>query len=388
MKILLVISSFPPAYSYGGALKIAYEFSRQLVKDGHSVTVYTTDVHDSNSRLKFEENPIWMDGIEIYHFKNLSNELAHMNFPIAPSMVSTLKKNINKFDIIHAHEYRSFQAILVHHYAQKFGVPYVVQAHGAIPYLGQKNLLKIIFDKIWGYNILNDASKVIALTETESEQYMKMGASEDKIEIVPNCIDLSEYRNLPEKGEFRKKYEIKNDEKVILYLGRLNKIKGIDLLIKAFSEISKELINVKLVIVGPDDGFLDYLVELSNKLALNDKILFTGPLYNENKIEAYCDADVYVLPSIYETFPMTVLESMACGTPVVVTNNCGISEFVGEFGYVTNNDKFSLVNTIKKAILINNDSVEKGNTQLLKQKLDIKNVIKNLERLYEEISYY
>ena len=209
-------------------------------------------------------------------------------------------------------------------------VPYIVQAHGSVMPFYQKTWLKKLFDKLWGNNILKDASKVIALTETELEQYKKMGVREDKIEIIPNGINLSNYQNLPEKGEFKKKYGIDEDEKIILYLGRINKIKGIDMLIEAFSDISNDLKKIKLVIVGPDDGFLKYLKEMSIDLELSDRVLFTGPLYKENKLEAYRDAYVYVLPSVYEAFPNTVIESCACRTPVIITESCGISDIIWE----------------------------------------------------------
>ena len=78
---------------------------------------------------------------------------------------------------------------------------------------------------MWGNNVLNNASNLFALTETESEQYKTMGIDEDKITIIPNGIDLNEFQDLSEKGEFRKKYDIKTDEKIILYLGRIHKTK-------------------------------------------------------------------------------------------------------------------------------------------------------------------
>ena len=119
MKILQVISSFPPAYSYGGPLKVAFNISKELVKNGHDVTVYTTDVYDSKSRLQYETNPEIMEGVKVYRFRNISNALSRKNFSCAPSMFFFLKNNIKDFDIIHLHEFRSFQAIFVYHYAKK-----------------------------------------------------------------------------------------------------------------------------------------------------------------------------------------------------------------------------------------------------------------------------
>ena len=99
--------------------------------------------------------------------------------------------------------------------------------------------MKEIFDKLWGFDILHDASRAFALTEVEKEQYLKMGVSKDKIEIVPLGINLEEYDNLPERGKFKSKHDISDDEKVILFLGRIHEIKGLDLLIKKFQPNSK-----------------------------------------------------------------------------------------------------------------------------------------------------
>ncbi|WP_281063400.1 glycosyltransferase [Methanobacterium aggregans] len=170
---------------------------------------------------------------------------------------------------------------------------------------------------------------------------------------------MSEYQNLPKKGEFRKKYSIDDNEKFILYLGRINRIKGLDLLLESFSEISKDLDDVKLVIIGPNDGFLDQLKKIVKNLKLADKVMFPGPLYKENKLEAYIDADIYVLPSIYETFPNTVIESCACETPVILTEGCGISDLIrNDVGYVVKFDK----NSLKDALLtiLENDELRKN----------------------------
>ena len=385
MNILHVISNFPPAYSYGGPVKSSYEMAKQLVEMGHNVTVYTTDVLDSKSRYKFESNPIWLDGIEVYYFKNLSNKLAHKNFPLAFRMGLKLKENIQEFDIIHIHEYRSFQAIMVHHYAKKYKIPYVLQARGSVMPFFQNVMFKKVFDSIWGFNILKNAKMVLALTDNELNEYKIMGVNSDNIKIIPNGIDISVNDNI-ELGKFRQKNDISNSTKVILFLGRIHKIKGVDLLIESFSELIKDLIDVKLVIVGPDGGFLEDAKLLVKYLQIEEYTIFTGPLYGDEKMEVYSDADVYVLPSKHEGFPNTVLESCACGTPVVITDNCGISDIVNNFGYTTTFDKYSLTDAIKKAL---NDYSDKKNVvnlqKLLKEKFSIEKIVSDVEEIYMKI---
>lgn len=343
MKILQVSNFFKPSWETGGVTKVNYELSRNLVLRGHDVTVYTTDGY--SSRLNVEKNkPVDVDGIKVYYFSNLFRILVKRLKLTNPHYLPfVLRKEINNFDIIHIHEHRTLPTALIRYYAKKNGIPYVVQSHGSVLPFFQKSKLKKLFDLLFGYKILNDASKLVALTETEAKQYLQMGVDKSKICIIPNGIDIREFKNLPPKGTFRKKYSIDDNEKIILYLGRIDKIKGIDLLIDAFSDLVNEGINAKLVIIGPNSDYLPLLKEQSANLEVEDKILFTGPLYGHDKIEAYVDSDVYALPSRYETFPNTVLEAAACGTPVIITDRCGIMDIVeGKLGSVVKFDKNDL----------------------------------------------
>lgn len=342
MKILLISSTFPPR-RFGGITESSYILAKSLVKKGHEVTVYTTDVNDRYSRILEVKGVKNVDGIRVCYFENISNWLASERLYLPKGLARATKRDLNNFDVIHLNEYRSFQSIIVHRYAKRYGVPYVLQARGSLLRIMARQRLKQIYDIFWGYSLLRDASKVIALTQMEAEQYRKMGVSEDKIEVVPNAIDLAEFENLPQRGEFRKKWNIDDSQKIVLFLSRIHKIKGPDLLAKAFAELSKEIDDAKLVIAGPDDGYLPELKRLIKELKIEEKVLFTGLVHGRDKLEAYIDAEVYVLPSSYEIFGRTLLEAMACGTPVVVTDRCGIADVVnGQAGLVVPYDKDAL----------------------------------------------
>ena len=385
MKILQVVDFFKPSWEAGGIVRVCYELSKRLAEKGHEVTVYTTD--GFKSRLKVKKNqPVGFEGMEVYYFRNVSNYLAKRNFYLPYLLPRIAKDEIQTFDIVHIHTYRSLLAISVWYYAKKYNIPYVLQVHGTVLPISQKQRLKKIFDIFFGYKILKDASKVIALTKTEAEQYKTMGLDEDTIEIVPNGIDLSEYDNLLKRGEFRKEYSIRDDEKVILYLGRIHKIKGINLLLKAFSDLVKKLDDVRLVIVGPDDGFLSTLKRQIDDLKGDDKIILTGPLYERDKLEAYADADVYVMPSVYETFPNTVLEAMACGTPVIITDRCGIADIVEKVGYVVKYDKDQLRDAIFKVLSdkgLRGIFSEEGK-RLVGEEFGWDKVVRKVEAIYEK----
>jgi len=294
---------------------------------------------------------------------------------------------LKKFNIIHLHGYRHSLNVLTHHYAKKYDVPYVLKAGGSLPRITEHKGLKRLFDILFGYDLLRDAEKTIARNEREFEQYRIMGVNEDKIEILPVGINLTEYDNLPEKGAFRRKYLLGENEKLILYLGRIHRIKGLDLLVKAFAGLLKEFDNARLVIVGPDDGFLSTLKNLVQDLKIGDKVLFTGPLYERDKLEAYVDADVYVLPSIYETFPSTVLEAWACGTPVITTDRCGLADIVSKVGFVVKYDIEQIQNAIFE--ILSDDKLGKrfgtGSKKLVSEEFDLNKIIGKIEALYETL---
>lgn len=339
MNILQVIPYFTP--KRGGDVNVVYNLSKQLAERGHEVTIFTTDFEFD---AEYAES---LEGVRIVPFHCVANISGML---ISPKMKRLLKKEIGQFDVIHLHNFRPYQNIIVHHYARKYDIPYVLQAHGDVPYANQKTILKKIFDRVFGYAILRDASELIALTETELEDYKKMSTNNEKITIIANGIDLSEYDNLPKRGVFRGKYSVGHEEKIILYLGRIHKTKGIDLLVKAFSGISKELNNVRLVICGPDDGYQSALEELIKVLKVSDKVLFTGFVSNDEKKAAFVAANVFVTPTFYG-FPVTFLEACACGTPIITTNKGDELTWIHDkVGYVVEYDEDHLRDAIFKIL--------------------------------------
>ncbi|RBQ22334.1 D-inositol-3-phosphate glycosyltransferase [Candidatus Methanobinarius endosymbioticus] len=328
MKILHIVPIYYPCLEAGGIVNAVYQLGKKQAEKGNDVIVFTTD--SCSERIKLNNRyDVDVEGVKVYYFKNLSNILKTKFIIDTPyALPFKMRKEIKKYDIVHIHEHRHSLAVAASHYAKKNNIPYVLQAHGSVLPFFQKKRLKEIFDKIWGFKILKNTSKLFALTKIEKNQYIKMGVDENKIEIVPLGIELEEYSNLAPKGNFRKKYNIKDDEQLLLFIGRINKIKGLDLLVNSFNILNKTNPNVKLAIVGPDNGFLDELKSLIKKLNLDNKIIIPGPLFEDSKKEAIIDSDIFVMPSQYESFTTSGLEAMACEKPVVLTKNNHIHTWV------------------------------------------------------------
>ena len=386
MKLLHIYHVFPAIY--GGVSYVVYNLAKELSKRHYDVHILTTNAYlnttsDSDSNEK----------IKVHRFKVISQKLAKRKLIIPSSgFFMWLRKNVTNFDLVHIHGFRNVYTPFVYLVLKEMKVPYVLQAHGSLSRVTGRPKLKWIYDISFGYGLLRDASKVIALSHVEADQYRSMGVPEEKIAIIPNGIDLSEYIELPPKGAFKKKFNIPEDKKVVLYLGRIHKIKGIDFLIRAYAHLvnEKKCKNVVLVIAGPDDGYLKEAQELTNRLGISKYVLFTGPLYGRDELEAYVDSEFYVLPSRYETFPITVLEAYVCGKPVIASNEGGLRDLVinGKTGLLID---VGNVDQLAKAILslINNEVKVKEmgsmGRQLVKSNFSIEKVVGKLEKIYEEI---
>jgi len=209
MRILQVIPYFFPAHSFGGPVRGTYLTSKELVKRGHDVTVYTSDANDLTTRVNIK-SPRLIDGIKVYYFRNISmKHIKWLKLFVTPEIISRARKDIKKFDVIHLREYTTFQNAVIHHYAVRYGVPYILQTHGSLPRnIGDKQKLKWMYDVFFGYRILKDSAKAIVLNQTEAQQHREKGIPEGKIAIIPNGINLSEYSNLPPRERIRAKFKI------------------------------------------------------------------------------------------------------------------------------------------------------------------------------------
>ena len=396
MNILHIVPYFYPAWAYGGTPKVVFELCRELVRKGHNVTVYTTDVFNKNSRQsavgsRQSTNCIEaeVEGIKIKYFKNISNSLAfNQKVFISPAISKALKKNLKQFDMVHLHEFRTLQNATAYKYLTKYKIPYVLSAHGSVLRLMGKEFLKMLFDKSIGFKILKSAKRVIAVSNIEVEQYIKMGVERDRISLIPNGINISEFENADKvKGNFRRAYKL-SDKKILLFIGRLNAIKGIDFLLNTFAILTKDIKDTILVIAGPDDGYKSEIESRINLLKINDKVLLIDGLYGEDKISAMKDADMFIYPSRHEIFGIAPLEALMCGTPVIVTENCGCADFLREANggiVVKYQDISGLLDSIQN-ILDKKEEAKKlasNGMELVQRQFNWNEITKDMIKLYK-----
>ncbi|EKQ54521.1 MAG: glycosyltransferase [Methanobacterium sp. Maddingley MBC34] len=343
-------------------------------------------MHKPNQRYCDQEND--NDDLNIIRFKNISDSFAwKYKLYMSPGMIKYLKNNLHQYDVVHLQDLISFASVATSIYCKKYNVPYVLTSHGSLPWFISKKILNRFFYNIFGRNILQNASMVTALNKTEKESYLKLKVAPEKIQIIPNGIDLSTYKVLPKKGGFRNRYLIRNDKRIILYLGRLHESKRIDMLIESFYLLYNMMNNVKLVIVGPDDGFMENLVKKAANLGIGEDVIFTGPLDGINKIEAYVDADIFVTPS-FSGFPLTFLESCICGTPIITTNKVEELDWIdGKVGCVVDYDKNQIKNSmfhlLKDEKLLN--GLSQNCVKHIEENFGWEQIAQNVEKIYMDI---
>lgn len=392
MRILQVIPYF--RWSYGGPVRVACELSKSLAKRNHEVAIFTTDVGDSRDAMPDHvadlDTLVTVDSFRVSG-KALSERL---KFHFSEDMRKALKSRIREFDVIHLHEWRGMANAYVWYYARKAGVPYVIQAHGSSPLVlpGQtlvRGVSKALYDSVIGPNVTDGAKSIIALTDKELRQLVERGVDPSKIVIIPNGIDRSKFERLPERGRFRAAHGMSEKEKLMLYLGRLDQIKGIDILVEAFSKVAKSQPDLRLAVVGPDFGDEGRLRAMARDLGIQESVIFSGPLYGDDKTSVFVDSDLFVLPSRYEAFPISVLEACSCGVPILVFNNCGISEIVNDIaGLSVESNRAALEKGM--ATLLADDQLRtrysSGGKTLVRDNFDLSIVTSKFERLYRSVS--
>jgi glycosyltransferase involved in cell wall biosynthesis len=256
-------------------------------------------------------------------------------------------------------------------------------------------VLKRLYHWIWGGQLLAGAARVIATSEQEAQDLTGGGGFSGHPRIAPEKVVLR--RNgvlppgeLPAPGAFRAKYGLPARAVVILFLGRLAEKKSPQLLVDAFARLPSEMDGreLRLALAGPDEsGMRARLERLARERGLGQRVVFTGTIFGQDKWSAYRDADVFVLPSQNENFGNTALEAAACGTPVVITENCGVADLLrGQAGIVVRHESSEIARAIE-AIL--SDGALRGRLaeggQSATNRLGWDEPVKQMEQLYAEL---
>jgi glycosyltransferase involved in cell wall biosynthesis len=361
MKIAILTPLFPPEHLAG--LEIAaYNIAKHLANK-YEVHVITT-LDRGLPKESIEE------GFFVHRFKT-------SKIPILRTVSYCIKsffvvKKINP-DIVHIQTiFLALSGLLIKKFLRK---PYVVYGRGSDVYLPWR------FKNLISKPILKTADGVIGLTEDMKSEIQKIWNRE--VFVIPNGIDLKRFDNLS-KEYLRSKLE-RNEEKIILFVGTLRPVKGLKYLIEAMKIITDKSKNSRLFIVG-DGEERGYLENLVRNLNLEKYVKFVEKVPNEEVPEYMAASDVFVLPSLSEGFPVTVVEAMASGLPIVATDVRGLSEIIknGENGFLVE-PKNSIEIAEKVLLLLEDDELRRRISRNNKEEVkrySWENIVENLEEVY------
>lgn len=322
LRILYLVQFFIPAWRFGGVVQLAYDIAKGMVQRGHEVTVFSTDAFEAGRRIEVKKNVI--DGIEIFYFKNINNYLASKHRITQPRLLKKqIKKHIKDYDVIHLLDIYSISTLWANKYSKKNNIPFLVTISGVLSDYSQKSkgLLKKLFN-IFLKKVLYNAEAIIVQSKSEKKDCEELGLK--NLNLIKPGVNLGDFDNLPSRRIFREKYNLKEDDICILFLGRIDQVKGIKYLIEAVNQISNS--KVFLFIVGSKNDYLSELLKTCQNKGKNSQIIITGWISDEEKFEAYMGADIYCLPSIYDCAPISILEACACGLPIITTTSNGLFE--------------------------------------------------------------
>jgi glycosyltransferase involved in cell wall biosynthesis len=312
MRVLNVNSSLD-FKTGGGMAERTFQMSRFLTKANVQCTVLTIDTgHDV------------LRAAALAPAKVFAMRLLWRRFYIPHINWKTVKTLVNDADLIHLMGHWSLLNALVYIAARRAGKPYVVCPAGSLPRFGRSAAIKRIYNLLIGNAIVRNASAWIAVTPGEFPHFESYGIASSRVTVISNGI-CAEDLAVADVEAFRRAKGLSHTA-VILFMGRLNLIKGPDLLLQAFALIQNRIREYHLVFAGPDEGMQSGLAELAQRKGIADRVHFLGFVGGEDKFAAYRLAKLLVVPSRQEAMSIVALEAAVCGTPVMMTDQCGFGE--------------------------------------------------------------
>lgn len=309
MRVLNVNDQLDPVTG-GGTAERTVQISRALLEAGVECNIMTTDVGLTRKYLP------GLDSVRVISYRCLFKR-----FHIPRTRYADIKKNVESADMIHLMGHWSVLNALVYLAARTTRKPYVVCPAGALPIIGRSRFLKKIYNLIIGQRIIRNACAWVAITADERAQFEPYGIASNKITVIPNGVTPSDFVTSG-VDEFIQKHHLAGNP-FVLFLGRLNIIKGPDILLEAFCRGQKAWPDWHLVFAGPDDGLLSSLKCRAAESGIRDRVHFIGYVGGAEKSAAYQAADLLVIPSRHEAMSIVVLEAGISGTPVLLTDQCG-----------------------------------------------------------------
>jgi glycosyltransferase involved in cell wall biosynthesis len=332
---ILGVSGILDSIGGGGGGERMRQVAIELSKMGQSVTLLTLQIdHPTLEMLRLKGVRVEVLG------------LLNKRFLIPFLAFKKIRHLVHKSDVVHINGHWSIINVIVYFFVRFDNKPYIVSPVGTLKLFGRSLKIKMFYNLLAGKALVKNASARIAVTELEVLDFIEYGIDKSKVIVVPNGVEI-ELNIETDVQAFRTKYNL-GTSKIILFMGRLNLIKGPDLLVEAFLEIAEQVPFYSLVLAGPDEGMGRLINEKIQKHNLSERIFLLGHVGGGEKAAAYKTTTLLVVPSRHEAMSIVALEAGAASVPILITDQCGFNvvEEIGG-GRVVNANK----NSIGRAIL-------------------------------------
>lgn len=327
MTILHVTPSYKPAYIYGGPIISVSKLAENQSELGISVTILTTTANGKEELITEPRIKQIVNGITVQYFPRWTKDHTHFS----PGLLWALFKTARSYDVIHIHSWWNLVAMLSVLVCWLKGVRPVLSPRGMLSgyTLGKEGgLVKKWLHRLFGKWLL---SKTVlhGTVPAEVEEARKFNPNWEYF-VAPNIVDLPQVTNTTRSNSAPPSLASSGGQALrVVFLSRIDPKKGLDITFEALANVN---IPWHLSIAGKDKGpYSEELKALSKRLNICQHITWLGWLSGDQKYEALQEADLFILTSRNENFANVVLESLACGTPVLVSKNVGLSEYIAQY---------------------------------------------------------
>ena len=396
MKILHIGS---PITDFMGEFGLIFKVSKGLKDLGHEVTIVTTDADSfyydkeksqmySETRKKLltaNKNPVVFNEVPLYALHCTVHKFGFY----CPDAKNFARKIISDYDVVHVCTWYSHICMVFAQVAFEKNIPFIISSWGTL--LPNARKLKAsqkwVADQIYTKKILNHATGFQSVGESERKEFLRLGATPESIYRLDNPVELEKFE-IKENSDILNRHNI-SGKKFLLFLGRINEKKGIELLLEAFVGIVKNQEELLLILAG--SGTKEYekkIRKLVKKLRLENNVIFTGLVTENEKLELLKSASLFVLTSHSDVHPIAVQDALTMGSPVIITESCDYPE-VKEYdaGIIIDEDVKQITNAILSIV---NDEERLGKMsenarRLVLERFQSKVLIKKYDEMYKDV---